>query len=123
MPAPATHRGAARERQRHRGDRHHPPVTGGQVLQRRFDRVRLAGAGHTNGCLLSWNAEALGPDPAQRLTGDLTTRVAGALHSLARTDIAAATALSLHLNHAPQHFCPFRVKAAPIECAELCIEE
>lgn len=56
------------------------------------------------GFLLSWDGEALGPDPAQRLPGDLTPAVAGALQAMCRTDTTAATALSLHLNHRPFHF-------------------
>ncbi|MFC5753616.1 hypothetical protein [Actinomadura rugatobispora] len=51
------------------------------------------------GILLRWQPDALGPDPARRLPGDLTPTIAARLHTIARTDAAAATALALHLNH------------------------
>lgn len=56
------------------------------------------------GFLLSWDAQALGPDPACALPATLTPAIAGALATMCRTDAAAATALSLHLNHGPAHF-------------------
>jgi len=56
------------------------------------------------GILLAWNPQTLGPEPADRLLGTLTPSVAHALHLICRTDLAAATALSLHLNHPPTDF-------------------
>ena len=54
--------------------------------------------------VLSWRPGPLGPQPASRLPGDLTPQVAGALQTVVRTDAAAATALSLHLNQGPAFF-------------------
>ncbi len=56
------------------------------------------------GLLLRWNTAALGPDPARRLPGDLTTARAAALGAFTRTDHTAAAALSLHLNLGPIGF-------------------
>ena len=57
-----------------------------------------------HGLLLAWNPGPLGPDPNARLRGDLTRLRANALYALGRTEHAAATALSLHLNHPPTVF-------------------
>ncbi|MGR6924321.1 hypothetical protein ACU635_59525 [[Actinomadura] parvosata] len=57
-----------------------------------------------SGIHLSWRPDALGPDPARRLLGDLTGRISVRLHATCRTDAAAATALALHLNHPGTHF-------------------
>jgi hypothetical protein len=54
--------------------------------------------------VLSWQPGPLGPDPASRLPGNLTPQLAGALATTVRTDAAAATALSAHLNHGPAFF-------------------
>jgi len=54
--------------------------------------------------VLSWQLGPLGPQPASRLPGNLTPQVAGALHTVVRTDAAAATALSVHLNQGPAFF-------------------
>ena len=54
--------------------------------------------------VLSWQPGALGPQPATRLPGNLTAQVAGALQTAVRTDAAAATALSVHLNQGPAFF-------------------
>ena len=54
--------------------------------------------------VLSWRPGPLGPRPATRLPGNLTPQVAGALHTVVRTDAAAATALSVHLNQGPAFF-------------------
>ena len=54
--------------------------------------------------MLSWRPGPLGPQPASRLPGDLTPQVAGALQTVVRTDAAAATALSVHLNQGPAFF-------------------
>jgi hypothetical protein len=56
------------------------------------------------GLLLRWNTAALGPGPARRLPGDLTAARASALGAFTRTDITAATVLSLHLNLGPIGF-------------------
>jgi hypothetical protein len=54
------------------------------------------------GILLRWDTTTLGPDPAARLPGDLTPGRAAALDAMhTRTDIPAAAALCLHLNHRP----------------------
>jgi hypothetical protein len=53
------------------------------------------------GILLRWDVTTLGPEPEKRLPGELTEQVCQALSSMARTDHAAATALSLHLNQGP----------------------
>jgi hypothetical protein len=59
----------------------------------------------TSGVLLRWDATALGPTPAGRLTGDLTPdRAAMLATACGQTATAAATALSLHLNHRATHF-------------------
>lgn len=59
----------------------------------------------TRGILLRWDAAALGPDPAQRLPGDLTADRAIVLGAVCcRTDTAAVTALCLHLNHGTADF-------------------
>jgi len=50
-----------------------------------------------------------GPLPATRLPGNLTSQVAGALQTAVRTDTAAATALSMHLNHGPAFFGPLQL--------------
>ncbi len=58
----------------------------------------------TRGILLRWDATALGPDPAARLTGDLTPGRATMLAmACGQTGMAAATALCLHLNHRATH--------------------
>jgi hypothetical protein len=57
-----------------------------------------------HGMLLRWNTAALGPEPAGRLPGDLTTGRTAALSAFARTDHTAAAALSLHLNLGPIGF-------------------
>ncbi|MES9604027.1 MULTISPECIES: hypothetical protein [Actinomadura] len=62
------------------------------------------------GILLRWQPDALGPDPARRLPGDLTERIAARLHTIARTDAVAATALSLHLNHTSYRFGELRIE-------------
>ena len=54
--------------------------------------------------VLSWRPGPLGPQPATRLPGNLTSQVAGALQTAVRTDAAAATALSVHLNQGPAFF-------------------
>ncbi len=54
--------------------------------------------------VLSWRPGPLGPQPATRLPGNLTPQVAGALQTAVRTDAAAATALSVHLNQGPAFF-------------------
>ena len=54
--------------------------------------------------VLSWQPGALGPQPASRLPGNLTAQVAGALQTAVRTDVAAAAALSEHLNQGPTFF-------------------
>jgi hypothetical protein len=54
--------------------------------------------------LLTWRPGPLGPQPATRLPGNLTPQIAGALQTAVRTDAAAATALSVHLNHGPAFF-------------------
>ncbi len=54
--------------------------------------------------VLTWQPAALGPQPASRLPGNLTPQVAGALQATVRTDAAAATALSVHLNQGPAFF-------------------
>ena len=54
--------------------------------------------------LLRWDPAALGADPAARLPGDLSLARARALGALGWTQDAAATALSLHLNHPPAWF-------------------
>lgn len=54
--------------------------------------------------VLSWRPGPLGPQPATRLPGNLTSQVAGALQTAVRTDAAAATALSAHLNQGPAFF-------------------
>jgi hypothetical protein len=54
--------------------------------------------------VLSWRPGPLGPQPAARLPGNLTPQVAGALQTAVRTDTAAATALSVHLNQGPAFF-------------------
>jgi hypothetical protein len=54
--------------------------------------------------VLTWQPDALGPQPATRLPGNLTAQVAGALATAVRTDAAAATALSVHLNQGPAFF-------------------
>lgn len=54
--------------------------------------------------VLSWQPGPLGPQPATRLPGNLTSQIAGALQTAVRTDAAAATALSLHLNQGPAFF-------------------
>jgi len=59
--------------------------------------------------LLRGTPDALGPDPAGRLLGDLTPRIAATLALGGRTDTAAATVLSLHLNHAPTRLHCFQV--------------
>ncbi|MEV3986910.1 hypothetical protein [Nonomuraea sp. NPDC049758] len=56
-----------------------------------------------SGIHLSWRPDALGPNPARRLLGDLTGRISAHLHATCRTDAASATALALHLNHAGTH--------------------
>ncbi|MBN1174854.1 MAG: hypothetical protein JXA67_22030 [Micromonosporaceae bacterium] len=56
------------------------------------------------GILLRWDTQALGPDPAARLRGDLTPQVSASLMTMARTDHAALTALALHLNQGPAYF-------------------
>ncbi|WP_242911478.1 hypothetical protein [Actinomadura terrae] len=61
------------------------------------------------GILLRWQPDALGPDPAHRLPGDLTPDIAGRLHAIVRTDAAAATALSLHLNHTAYRLGELRI--------------
>jgi hypothetical protein len=53
----------------------------------------------TRAIVLSWRPGPLGPQPATRLPGNLTPQVAAALQTAVRTDAAAATALSVHLNH------------------------
>ncbi|RJL23168.1 hypothetical protein [Bailinhaonella thermotolerans] len=58
----------------------------------------------TEGYLLAWDQDGLGPDPARCLAGTLTPQLGRALATMCRTDAAAATALSLHLNHGPAHF-------------------
>lgn len=63
----------------------------------------------THAVVLGWDAAALGPDPAGRLLGNLTVARAGALRAVCRTDAAAATALSLHLNLGPTHFELLRI--------------
>jgi hypothetical protein len=62
-----------------------------------------------HGIVLGWAPAALGPEPAQRLLGDLTAARAGALLAGCRTDAAAATALSLHLNLTPASFELLRI--------------
>ncbi|MEU7899868.1 hypothetical protein AB0B45_44375 [Nonomuraea sp. NPDC049152] len=57
-----------------------------------------------HGILLRWDPSALGPAPAQRLPGTLTAPIAHRLSVMCRTELAAATALSLHLNHGPTYF-------------------
>ena len=59
--------------------------------------------------VLGWTPAALGPNPARRLLGDLTEARAGALRTGCRTDAAAATALSLHLNLTGAHFELLRI--------------
>jgi hypothetical protein len=54
--------------------------------------------------VLSWRPGPLGPQPATRLPGNLTPEIAGALQTAVRTDTAAATALSVHLNQGPAFF-------------------
>jgi hypothetical protein len=54
--------------------------------------------------VLSWRPGPLGRQPATRLPGNLTPQVAGALQTVVRTDAAAVTALSVHLNHGPAFF-------------------
>jgi hypothetical protein len=54
--------------------------------------------------VLSWRPGPLGPLPAARLPGNLTPQVAAALQTAVRTDAAAATALSVHLNQGPAFF-------------------
>ncbi|GAA4102737.1 hypothetical protein [Nonomuraea soli] len=56
------------------------------------------------GVLLRWDPAALGPEPARRLPGTLTGPIAHRLSTMCRTELAAATALSLHLNHGPTYF-------------------
>jgi hypothetical protein len=58
----------------------------------------------THAIVLSWRPGPLGPQPATQLPGNLTPQVAGALQTAVRTDAAAATALSVHLNHGPAFF-------------------
>ena len=59
--------------------------------------------------VLSWRPAALGPQPADQLPGNLTPQLAGALQTAVRTDAAAATALSVHLNHGPAFFATLRL--------------
>ena len=54
--------------------------------------------------VLTWQPTALGPQPASRLPGSLTPEIARALQTAVRTDAAAATALSVHLNQGPAFF-------------------
>lgn len=73
--------------------------------------IRLRGtqaALFLHGVLLRWTPDALGADPAARLLGDLTPCSALAITAMARTDHAAAAALTLHLNHAPASFADLR---------------
>lgn len=63
----------------------------------------------TAAIVLSWEPAALGPEPTRRLLGDLTVARAEALRAGCRTDAAAATALSLHLNLGPTHFELLRI--------------
>ena len=59
--------------------------------------------------VLSWRPGPLGPQPAGRLPGNLTAQVAGALQTAVRTDAAAATALSVHLNQGPAFFATVQI--------------
>jgi hypothetical protein len=59
---------------------------------------------------LCWDPAALGADPAGRLPGTLTPSVVAALYGLAGTEQAAATALSLHLNHPPSRFLCWKLR-------------
>jgi hypothetical protein len=59
--------------------------------------------------VLSWRPGPLGPQPAARLPGNLTAQVAGALQTAVRTDAAAATALSVHLNQGPAFFATVQI--------------
>ncbi|MDN5750252.1 MAG: hypothetical protein L0H64_17365 [Pseudonocardia sp.] len=73
-------------------------------------RLRAAQAAlFTAAIVLGWEPAALGPEPARRLLGDLTVGRAEALRAGCRTDAAAATALSLHLNLGPTHFELLRI--------------
>jgi len=63
----------------------------------------------THAVVLGWEPAALGPEPAGRLLGDLTATRSAALQAVCRTDAAAATALSLHLNLGPTHFELLRI--------------
>ncbi|MBO3742207.1 hypothetical protein [Actinoplanes flavus] len=64
------------------------------LLRLRATQAALFG----HGLLLRWNPARLGPDPAGRLPGTLTEQTVTNLTALPRTDHAAVTALSLHLN-------------------------
>ena len=59
--------------------------------------------------LLRWQPDALGPDPAARLPGDLTHQAARALTTGASTADAAGTVLALHLNLPPTDLHCFTV--------------
>lgn len=73
------------------------PDAGTALITLRATQAALFG----HAILLRWTPDALGPDPAGRLPGNLTPAVAAALSAGARTNAAAATVLSLHLNLAP----------------------
>lgn len=69
--------------------------------------------------LLGWTPDALGPDPASRLPGDLTPAHTAALTAGACTATAAATVLSLHLNLAPTRLHCFTVGGVAVDGAYL----
>jgi hypothetical protein len=78
------------------------PASCGPAAQVRLRAVQAAL--FVRAIVLSWRPGPLGPQPATRLPGNLTPRVAAALQTAVRTDAAAATALSVHLNQGPAFF-------------------
>ena len=84
------------------GSHTYPPTA---LIMLRGTQAALFGAG----ILLRWAVDALGPDPAARLRGTLTTSAATAISSIGSTDDAAAAVLSLHLNQSPHRSGCLRV--------------
>ncbi|MFI6536751.1 hypothetical protein ACIBHY_30170 [Nonomuraea sp. NPDC050547] len=72
-----------------------------------------------HGILLRWDPSTLGPQPAQKLPGTLTPAIAHRLATMCRTEFAAATALSLHLNHGPTYFETLRCADIDPEAATI----